>query len=104
MARFSSFIFTDRGTEVSRMGHSSISSTTYTHHISVHVRANKLGEGTKASPFYERTDIYLDRGYGDYSEKYLPVLCIDEDGSVRVPRDFLERVEEHNKRIREAKI
>lgn len=96
MARFSSFIHTDRGSEVSRMGHSSIRSVTMTGEISVHVDCLRLGE---RAPYTERVKVWLDRGYGDYSTKDLYLCQIDEYGRVSVCDDFLDKVREHNERI-----
>lgn len=102
MARFSSFIFTDRGTEVHRLGHSSIRSVSYSHHISIHTNFNRFGEGTKRDPYTERCDIWLDRGYGDHSNKYVPLCSIAENGVISMPDNILELVKEHNARIEGA--
>jgi hypothetical protein len=88
---------TERGTEVSRMGHRSIRSKTMTHRISIDVECRHRAEG------HEFISICLGRGYSDYDDKYLHICNIDENGYVTIHSDFLERVEEHNRRIRESK-
>ena len=101
MARFSSFIFTERDSEVHRLGHKQIRSVCYSGEISVHTDCYRHGEGTKNSPYTESVLVWLDRGYGDYSDKFLSLCTVDEHGRVSLPSNLKEKVEEHNRKIEE---
>ena len=98
MARFSSFIRTERGTEVHRLGHNELHSKTLASEASVQVYCIKTNDPEKKKVVHESLWINIGDGYQQhYKNDNSPYFNI-VDGVIMIPADFMQRVEEYNRR------
>lgn len=98
MARFSSFIHTERGNEVHRLGNKEISSKTFATETSVKVTALAFPDDEKKKVTHERVWVEIMNGYSQYFHGVTPFFTID-DGLIKIPENFMEMVEKYNNEL-----
>ena len=98
MARFSSFINTERGTEVHRLGHNELRSKTLASETSIHVYCTKTNDPEKEKVIHESLWINIGDGYQQHDKNYNRPYFSIIDGVIMIPADFMQLVEEYNRK------
>ena len=95
MATFSSWIRSERGTEVHRLGHREIRSQTYSSEAGVTIECYKFGSGKKDDPYVEKMFISLTNGYHQYKRSPRCIMTIT-NGKVELDPRFEQMIKEFN--------
>ena len=95
MSTFSSFIHTERGTEVHRLGHREIRSHTMSHLAGIKVECYKFGTGKKDDPYVEKIFVTLTNGYNQYKRSPRCIMSIT-NGKIELDPRFEQMIKEFN--------
>ena len=95
MSTFSSWIRSERGTEVHRLGHREIRSQTYASEAGVQIECYKFGSGKKDDPYVEKMFISLTNGYHQYKRSPRCIMTIT-NGKVELDPRFEQMIKEFN--------
>lgn len=98
MARFSSFIHTERNVEIHRLGNREISSKTFAAETSVKVTAMAVPDDEKKKVIHERVWVEVMNGYNQYFHGVTPFFTVD-NGIIKIPENFMEMVEKYNNEL-----
>lgn len=95
MATFSSFIRSERGTEIHRLGRREIRSQTYASEAGVTIECYKFGTGKKNDPYVEKMFISLTNGYHQYKRSPRCIMTIT-NGRIELDPRFEQMIKEFN--------
>lgn len=95
MSTFSSWIRSERGTEVHRLGHREIRSQTYSSEAGVQIECYKFGSGKKDDPYVEKMFISLTNGYHQYKRSPRCIMTIT-NGKIELDPRFEQMIKEFN--------
>ena len=95
MATFSSFIRSERGTEIHRLGRRKIRSQTYSSEAGVQIECYKFGSGKKDDPYVEKMFITLTNGYHQYKRSHRCIMTIT-NGKIELDPRFEQMIKEFN--------
>lgn len=100
MARFSSFTFTERNSEVHRLGHKEIHARVGSSYVTVDVNAYYVDKKAEYNPDTEYVNIELSHGYGEYGvHQNSFVLGQIRNGKIILRDDLMEYIEQWNKEV-----
>lgn len=92
MARFASFTFTERDSEVHRLGHKYIRNRTGTYNVIVDVQAHYVDKKSDINPDTEFINVEITNGTWGGSFQLLQI----KNGKIILPPEFMERIERWN--------
>ena len=98
MARFSSFIYTERNTEVHRLGNSGITSHTMSHDLGIKIECYKFGSGKKDDPVVEKMFVSFTNGYSTHN-RYPMCFMTVTNGKIEIDPRFMDMVNEYNEKL-----
>ena len=100
MARFLSGIFSERGSEVHRLGHNKVSNRLGSSYVTIDLNAYYTGKKAEYNPDTEFVNIEISHGYGEYGvHQNSFVLGQFKNGKIILRDDLMEYVEQWNKEV-----
>lgn len=98
MARFSAFLNSERGTEIHRLGHREIKSTTGSCQGRVRIECYAFDSKENKKDKDEYINVEVINGYGQYVHTPFVLFTI-HNGKIELPDNLLERVQRWNDEI-----
>ena len=100
MARFLSGIFSERGSEVHRLGHTKVSNRLGSSYATIDLNAYYTGKKAEHNPDTEFVNVEISHGYGEYGvHQNSFVLCQIKNGKIILRSDLMEYIEQWNKEV-----
>lgn len=99
MARFSSFVYTERDSEVHRLGHKYIKNQTTSSFATIDTQCHYIDKKSEYAPDTEYVNVEIKNGYSEYFHSAVHLFQV-KNGVIILPDDFQERVERWNAEVR----